>query len=97
MVGEGALSFRVAVEEDKREIPKHPHLAEQRAAVDKAWAALKVCREAWSVCSLLQQKKKKSKGKLYPQNNSVLVNKETLLKKLHSSLLAHLSQYLETC
>lgn len=29
VVGEGDLSFRVVVEEDKRGIPRHPHLAEQ--------------------------------------------------------------------
>ena len=39
----------------------------------------------------------KSKSKLFLQNNSFLVNKQTFLEKLHSLQLGHLSPYLDTC
>lgn len=65
-------------------------------------------RQAWQPCRCVEKlgvslvaKKKKSKSKLLPQNNSFLVNIQRFMEKLQPLLLAHLSQYfsqyLNTC
>ena len=65
-----------------------------RAMSSCRWAALMVHRGAWCAFTATATK---SKSRLFLQNNSFLVNKQTFLEKLHSLQLSHPSQCLDTC